>query len=193
MTQIDEPFWNLAQAAAWVVYREKKLVDDLGNADTDSYAAIAMYPTFWPDHRKPHGKLSGLHYALSDGRLEAKGCHTDKPNERVAIPSDYWPDLNLHPPKAYGIRYPSNKYEPWIKIRVNSADVKKLWRGTDERLGRTKFDWDKIKLIYEDVLRRNQEFSQNKLIEEIQLEYQIRYPGESPSRSTIQNKIKIWR
>ena len=80
MTHFDEPFWNLAQAAAWVVYREKKLVDNLADPKAGSFAAIGMYPSLWPDHRKQHGELSALHNALSDGRLKAKGCHEDEPD-----------------------------------------------------------------------------------------------------------------
>ena len=193
MTRFDEPHWNLAQAAAWVVYRETKLVVDLANPTAESFAAIGLYPTMWPDHRKQHGKLSALHDALSNGHLRAKGNHEDAPNRLEVIPSDVWPDLNLHPPSAYNRRYPGKMYEPWKDIRVQSADVKKLWRGTDELLGRTKFDWDKIQAIYNEVQKNNQDFSQNKLIEDIQLEYQARFSKEPPSRSTIQNKIKIWR
>lgn len=193
MTHFDEPYWNLAQAAAWVVYREKKLVDDLTNTDAESFAAIGMYPTIWPNHRKQHGKLSALHNALSDGRLQAKGHHEDAPDTLAVIPSEAWSDLNLHPPSAYDRRYPGKLFQPWKDIRVKSADVKKLWRGIDERLGRTKFDWGKIRGIYEDVLKRNPDYSQNKLIEEVQLEYQTKFSNEHPSRSAIQNMIKTWR
>jgi len=193
MTHFNERYWNLAQAAAWVVYREKKLVDGLADADAESFAAIGMYPTMWPNHRKQHDNLSALHNALSDGRLRAKGYHEDAPDTLVVIPPEAWSDLNLHAPSAYDRRYPGNKYEPWKGIRVKSADIKKLWRGTDERLGRTKFDWDKIRAIYEDVLKRNPDFSQNELIGDIQLEYQAKFPKDSPSRSAIQNKIKTWR
>lgn len=194
MTHFDEPFWNLAQAAAWVVYREEKLVDSLANPTAESFAAIGMYRTTWPDHRKQHGRLSALHNALSDGRLRAEGYHEDAPDKVAVIPAEAWSDLSLHPPSAYDRRYPGKMYEPWKDIRVKSANVKKLWRGTDERLGRTKFDWGKIRVIYEDLKVRNPDISQNMLIQEIQLEYASRRKNDkAPSRSSIRTKIKTWQ
>jgi len=147
MTHFDEPFWNLAQAAVWVVYREKKLVDNLANPKAESFAAIGMYPTMWPDHRKQHGKLSELHNALSDGRLQAKGFHEDAPDKLAVIPAEAWSDLNLNPPSAYDRRYPGKMYEPWRNIRAKSTDVKNLWRGLDEKKDKTQYDWDEVRQL----------------------------------------------
>lgn len=193
MTHFDAPTWNLAQAAAWVVYRENKLVDNLIYSTAESFAAIGMYRNMWPEHRKQHGKLSALHNMLSDGRLKAKGYHEGAPDTLAEIPAEAWSNLDLHPPRTFDHQYPRKRYEPWKDIRVKSADVKKLWRGTDECLSRTKFDWGKIRAIYEDVLKSNPDFSQNQLIEDIQLEYETKFSKEPPSRSAIQNKIKTWR
>jgi hypothetical protein len=41
----ENSYWNLAQASAWVEYREKQLVDELAQADRAAYIAISMYPS----------------------------------------------------------------------------------------------------------------------------------------------------
>ena len=64
MGGFDHLFWNLAQAAVWVVYREKDLVDQMANADRDSYAAIGMYPSMWPKDRRRQANVNELYNAL---------------------------------------------------------------------------------------------------------------------------------
>lgn len=70
MTRLDKSFWNLAQTTAWVVYREKKLVDKLANPAAESYTALGQYQTMWPDHRRRHDNLATLHDALLTANFE---------------------------------------------------------------------------------------------------------------------------
>ena len=192
MTRFDEPHWNLAQAAAWVVYRERKLVDDLGNADTDSYAAIRMYPTMRPDHRKQHGKLSALHNALSDGRLKANGYHEDAPDTLAEVPAEAWSDLNLNPPSAYDRRYPGKMYKPWRRIRIKSADMNKLWRGLDEKKDKTQYDWGEVRQLFKQVVTENPKWSTNKKINKTIDLYSERHNGHYPSVTSIKRHMRGW-
>jgi hypothetical protein len=193
MTAFDEPFWNLAQAAAWVAYRETELVEQLANADEAAFTAIGFYPTMWPAGRTQYAQLSELHRALIEGRLASKGYHEDRPSKLTEIPREDWQDLNLRPPYAFDQRYPGRRHEPWTHIRVVSADVKRLWRSTLETAGRTKFDWPAIRVLYEQARKTNPKFSQNQLIEEVQLAYQQKYNKEPPSRTAFQRHIPEWK
>ena len=98
MTAFDEPFWNLAQAAAWVAYRETELVEQLANADEAAFTAFGLYPTMWPEGRTQYAQLSELHRALIEGRLASKGYQEDRPSKLTEIPREDWQDLNLRPP-----------------------------------------------------------------------------------------------
>lgn len=193
MDGFDYPFWNLAQAAVWVVYREKGFVEQMANADRDSYAAVGMYPSMWPKNRRRYAEVSDLYSALLDGRLQARGYHVDTLNTLYDIPAAQWQDMALYPPVARLRREGTYREERWTQIRLESADVKRLWRSTDEVNSRAKYDWDAIRELYEVAKRSNPDFSQNRLIEEVQLAYQQRFvDSEPPSRSSIQRHIKDW-
>lgn len=85
MTEFDNPDWNLSQAAAWVVYREKALVEQCAKPTASSFSAIELYPSMWPNGRKQHGSLKDLHAALRGGEIEARGYHCDKHNSLAPI------------------------------------------------------------------------------------------------------------
>jgi len=192
MNDFDTPYWNLAQAAAWALYREKELVAHFSHPEEGAFGAIGMYPAMWPQGRQHYGKLSDLLDALLKGSLKAEGYHSDNPDSLEVIPKSHWTDLSLHPPLAFDRRYPGSRYQPWKNIRVASADLKKLWRSKDEIKSRTKYDWDAIHVLYEEAQRSNPRFSQNKLIEEAQLAFQDKFGFEPPSRTAFQRRIKDW-
>jgi len=192
MDSFNARYWNLAQAAAWVVYREKGLVEDLENANRDDYAAIGMYPTMWPEGRAKKGKLSKLTRALVDGRLTSWGYRASTPGKLEEIPSIEWAKLSLRPPLAYDSRHIAARIEPWTDILVRSTDLKKLWRSGHEVTGRSKFDWPAIKKIHDDLKVKNPKFSQNELIEEIQGAFEEQFKRNPPSRSSLQPKMKTW-
>jgi hypothetical protein len=102
MPSSDQLFWNLAQAAAWVVYRERTLVESLVNPGPNAFGALGMYPKIWPKERKKVGSLSELHSALSAGRLIARGYRS---GERVLSVfcepvSEKWRARTITPPTA---------------------------------------------------------------------------------------------
>ena len=76
----DGKYWNLAQAAAWVEYRENQLVEDFDTADRDAYMAVGMYPTMWPAGREWHGSVEELRRALEEARLASWGFRADAPD-----------------------------------------------------------------------------------------------------------------
>ncbi|MGY8937648.1 MAG: hypothetical protein ACKVG6_16465, partial [Alphaproteobacteria bacterium] len=84
------------------------------------------------------------------------------------------------------------KDEPWAEIRVERADIQKLWRIQTETEGRTRYDWIAIREIYETLIQNNPDMSQNEIINEVQLGFQNRSTKEPPSRTSLQTKIKSW-
>lgn len=190
MTAFEDRFWNLAQAAAWVVYRDAGLINHFEGASRESYMAFTMYPMTEPKVPQNVGEINSLYKSLVGDRLKAWGYRADEPNRLTEIPSHEWQDLHLAPPLAYDAKNLSAQYQPWRDIRVESANVRKLWRSKHETSGRSKFDWDAIRIIHDDLHEHNPAFSQNELIVEIQGEFRDRFNKEPPSRSSIQRQLK---
>jgi hypothetical protein len=189
MPSSDQLFWNLAQAAAWVVYRERTLVESLVNPGPNAFGAIGMYPKIWPKERKKVGSLSELHSALSAGRLIARGYRSGE-SVLSEIPNREWEDLHLSPPQAYDASRLAQKIEPWLLIRVDAADMQRLWRTESERSGRTRFDPDTLRVLYAEAKASNPGFSQNALIAEVQLAFTAKTGRAEPSHSTVQRALK---
>lgn len=188
----DAKYWNLAQAAAWVEFRERRLVEDFGAADRDAYIALGLYPSMWPTSRERCGSVAELHCALVEGQLTSWGYRLTDPEHLIAIPAAEWADLVISPPLARVAGRSAGDWERWTQVRVRSADMKRLWRGTHEVSGRTKYDWAAIKTIYDEQRASNPDFSQNELIDEIQRVFEARYNREPPGRTTIQARLKRW-
>jgi len=146
MPSSDQLFWNLAQAAVWVVYRERTLVESLVNPGPNAFGAIGMYPKIWPKERKKVGSLSELHSALSAGRLIARGYRSGE-SVLSEIPNREWADLHLAPPQAYDASRLVQKIEPWLWIRVDAADEQCLGRTESECQARCKFDLDALRFL----------------------------------------------
>ena len=189
MPSSDPLFWNLAQAAAWVVYRDRILVESLVNPGPNAFGAIGMYPKMWPKERKKVDSLKQLQSALSAGRLVAHGYRS---GECVLseIPNREWADLHLSPPQAYDASRLAQKVEPWLLIRVDAADVQRLWRTESERQSRSRFEPEVLRSLYAEAKAANPSFSQNELIAEVQLAFTAETGRAEPSRSTIQRALK---
>ena len=192
VSSFNSRYWNLAQAAAWVVYRERKLVEQLANPTQHSFGAISAYPTMWPDDRKQTANLADLQRKLTHGELTAKGYAKENPNTLGDIPASIWPDLQLRPPHAYDARELAFMHEPWTNIRVESASIKKLWRGSDETRDKTLFDWDEIRTIFERVKADNSGWSTNKVIDQTRSDYADRYGNRCPGVTTMKRHHKDW-
>jgi hypothetical protein len=186
----DDKCWNLAQACAWVEYREKQLVNDFSVADRNKYMALGIYPSMWPAGRKRHGSVEDLRRALEQGRIKSSGYRRHTPESLEEIPAAEWTDFEIRPPLVSFSGQPSN--QPWNAVRVLSADMKKHWRDVGEVSLRTKFDWAEIKTMYDAIVDRQPTMSTNKKIEELQLEFAERFNKDAPGRSTIQTNIKTW-
>ena len=186
----DDKYWNLAQACAWVEYREKQLVNDLSGADRNAYMALGMYTSMWPAGRQRHGSVEDLRRALEQGRIKSSGYRRNTPDNLEEIPSAEWTDLQIRPPLVSFAGQPNN--QPWKAVRLLSADIKKLWRTDHEVTGRSKFDWAAIRAVYEDLSASNPDMSQNELIIELQGAFEERFNKEPPSRTSFMRKIKTW-
>ena len=101
MDSFDDKFWNLAQAAAWVVYREKELVTRFEHPTREGFMSLGLYSSMEPTSRQKFGSLRDLSLALSDERLQAWGCRANDDSYLEAIPGLEWLDLDLAPPFAY--------------------------------------------------------------------------------------------
>ena len=186
----DGKYWNLAQAAAWVEYRENQLVEDFDTADRDAYMAVGMYPTMWPAGREWHGSVEELRRALEEARLASWGFRADAPDTLQEVPALEWADFVIRPPLVAFIGQLSNF--PWHNVRVLSEEMKKLWRSLNEVNGRSKYDWAVIRTMYDEVRALNPKMTMNELIIEAQGAFEERFKKGAPSRTSFQNKIKTW-
>jgi hypothetical protein len=186
----DDHYWNLAQAAAWVEYRSRELVKEFEHATCDDYIALDFYPTMHR-HQKV-GEIVELHRCLISGTITAWGRARKRGDQVEQISPIEWRDLSLRPPCAYRSDWVITRLEPWTDIRVRSADIKRLWRSEFEKAGRSKFDWDLVRSLWEEAAEGNPAFSQNGLIEEVQYAYRDRLNKEPPGRSSIQRHLKKW-
>ncbi len=186
----DDKYWNLAQACAWVEYREKQLVNDFSVADRNAYMAIGLYPLMWPKGRKRLGSFEELRRALEQGRIKSSGYRRNTPDNLEEIPAAEWTDFVIRPPLVSFAGQPNN--QPWNAVRLLSADMQRLWRSVDEVDGRSKYDWAALREIYEALQTQNPKMSKNELILELQGAYEDRRNKNAPSRSTIQRNISNW-
>ncbi len=190
MDSFDDKYWNLAQAAAWVVYREKELVTRFEHPTREGFMSLGLYSSMEPTSRQKFGSLRDLSLALTNERLQAWGYRANDDSHLEAIPSLEWPDLDLAPPLAYHVKNRPQKYQLWTNIRVESAAAKKLWRTLLEKDGRSKYDKATVEQISNDLRSENPDISQNELIGEIQVKYADQFGGKEPSRSSIQRYLK---
>jgi hypothetical protein len=189
----DAPYWTFAQALAWVIYRRGDLVDYVGPTGDGRLSLIAMYPSQFTPPVEKIGEGEELLQALRQGRLEATGKPAQGDGIRLAIPLEDWLRLRRYGAKIFQMTHAnSSAIQPWHDITLRSDAVKKLWRSRHEIYDRSRFDWDAIKHLYQQVRASNPDFSQNELITETQGRYEDEFNKEPPSRTSFQRKIGTW-
>lgn len=191
MTSFDNRYWNLSQAAAWVVYRSRALVDSFAIQSSGKWRRLVMYPTM--HSHKALGSIDALRQALISGRLEAMGRRREPDDKLEAIPAADWADLTVSPPRVTRQHHTAGTIEPWTDVRFESADLKRLWRGVLETTGRTRYHWDVLKNLWLEINERMSEASKNEKILELQAAYEALGHKSAPARSTIQRHLARWK
>ena len=189
MPNFDSRFWNLSQAAAWVVYRKRNLVEEFAEESADNWRALIVYPDMHKHKRV--GNLVDLIAQLERGKLTAWGRRNDINDKLKDIPAREWADLWISPPSVKRSHHVAGQIEPWTSLRFESSDLKKLWRSLPETEGRSRYKWDVLKEMWHEINERLPDASMNERISELQLEYELQY-GSAPSRSSIQEHVKRW-
>lgn len=191
MHNFDSKFWNLSQAAAWVVFRNRKLVEQFSKQSANNWRALLIYPKMHEYTRV--GDLDDLVNALIQGNLTAWGRRNDIEDKLEAIPAIEWTDLTISPPVVTRAHSIAGQIEPWIDLRFESSILKKLWRSLWDTEGRTRYDWEIIRKIWQEINERLPDATTNGKIEEVQGEFNVKFgDNTAPSRSAIQNHIKLW-
>lgn len=191
MSNFDSKYWNLTQAAAWVVYRKRELVEKFAEQSAYGWKGLIVFPKMHGYKRV--GNLDELKNALFRDDFTAWGRKNDIDDELESIPSREWPDLYISPPSVKRSHPKAGQIEPWTDLRFESSDLKKRWRSPWDTEGRTRYDWAIIKIIWQEINDRLPDATTNGKIEEVQLEYNSRFgDNKAPSRSSIQTHIKRW-
>ena len=166
MPIFDSRFWNLSQAAAWVVYRKRKLVEQFSVQSADGWRALVLYP-----ENERVGDLDELVNALTLGKLTALGRGWGVNEKLEEIPAREWDDLEISPPFIYRSRPSGGRIEPWTGLKFKGGDLKKLWRSLADTEARTLYNWDPFDEIWEEQKRLHPLFSKNLLGSEPNLTY----------------------
>lgn len=191
MGAFDQQYWNLCQAAVWVAFRERELVEQFAVADAESYRSLNFYPGMWPQSRKKFSDPNELYEALKLNSLRATGYRPGDPAEVREIDAVYWNHIDPRPPYAWDARR-SGK-ELWTHVMVRRADVLRLWPHPTQWTDRSLFDWDAIHSIHDEVQSEEGQLSDRVLVQEIQIRFEKRFKRKPPSRSSLQKKFKQWR
>lgn len=189
MAANDELYGTLPQAAAWVVFREMAVVDRFSQPARDDWDAFMAYPkmrTEFPER----GKSGELFDALRKGRLRAFGRRNTPAAAMEEIPDIEWQDLIVDIDGPYRRLETGVQEIPWHDIRVKRAEVEKLWRRPSEIEGRSRYPKAWFQARYAELRSTHPGFSQNELIELLQLRFQNKNRREPPSRTTIQRYLK---
>ncbi|MBC2837618.1 hypothetical protein [Paragemmobacter straminiformis] len=178
-------YWTLAQAAAWVVFREVAVVERFAPPNADHWGAFLGYATGW-GWSKRVGRFEELVIKLCDGRLTAFGQRTAD-GAREAIPASTWIDLVPDVDAGPYICLPSGaEVRPWFGILIRSADVERLWRRTSEVEGRSKFSKEWFRERFRQLRAANPDRSKNELMEDLNGQFQDETKRKPPARSTLQ-------
>lgn len=188
MSDTDRVYWTLAEASAWVVFRDTSIVALFGPPEPFDWVAYMMYPTHWTAPEV--GQQLEVFAALARGRLVATG-RSEAPNAlRQNIPAEEWLDLVPDIRGPYLRLADGRTLQPWQDILVRRADVERLWRRTSEVDGRSKFSKVWFRDRYLQFREAQPASSKNELIAELQAQFQDETKREPPSRSSIQSYLK---
>lgn len=190
--RMSSQYWSLKQAVAWVVFRDLVVVEKFSPPEPENWSAFMMYPTMRTEYPEL-GHLTELFDALKAGNLKAFGRQSPGGSKMQEIKAIEWNALVPEVSGPYLRREDGAKNIPWLDICISRSDVERHWRRSTEVEGRTLFNWDEIKCVYEEVREANPGFSKNKLIDETELALLEKHPNKRvPSRSSFQNHIKKW-
>lgn len=188
MNAEKQKYWNLSQAAAWVVFRNMAVVDRFTHPSDDGWSSFMFYPDMRKEFTE-HGVTTELFDKLRSGQLIALGRRGAEGAMFEVIPPVEWHDLVCDVAGPYRRLETGVRDQPWREIRVLRADVEKGWRRLSETQARSKYDKPWIKNKFVELRRTNQALSQNELIVEIESQYQEEKNKKPPSRTTIQRYI----
>ena len=191
MTSFDDEYWNLCQAAVWIEFRERALVERFVDADGDAYRALQLYPTMWPPDRVRHGTLDEFYAFLKSGSLKASGSHCETPDKVEDIPPIHWYDIDLRPPRALDVR--ERGREVWTRVRVRRPDVLRLWPVPTEKHDRSWFDWAAVRALHDEMRAEHPDLSERQAILELQVRYERQFKSKPPGRTSLQKRIRRWR
>ena len=191
MTPFESRYWNLAQAAAWVVYRNRSLVEEFEYPTRDAWPGLVMYP-------KMHGymtveSLDVLRVALREGKLVAHARRNSAGSEYGEVPAIEWADLILRPPTAYRSDPKLGRIEPYSALQFESKQLKKLWPIGKRPKKIEWYDWGTIRPIWECVETEFANLTGRKKFEQFSVEYEKRFGRKPPSRASLQRHIKQWQ
>lgn len=173
------------------MFRSDAVVQKFSPPRSEDFRVFMFYPSMRSAHPEV-GEISELFDALRAAKLKAL-ARRNVPGATVEeVPVAEWFDLVADVGGPYRHLDGGGRDYPWIKFQILRADVEKLWRRTSEKQGRTKYDWVRLKEIYQELRSLHDDFSQNRLIEELQATYQEETGKPYPERSTIQNHIRNW-
>jgi len=180
--------WTLSQASAWVVFRDLSVVELFAPPNPESWVGYLSYPSMWTTDEK--GKPQDISNALRDGRLIATGRRSSRGAPREEIPAREWEDVVFDVIGPYRRLENGTKDEPWRDMLVESADVKRLFRGPTEVEGRSRFSKTWFQDRYPKLREAQPSVSINEQIAELQVQFQQETKREFPSRTTIQRYLK---
>jgi hypothetical protein len=182
-------FWTLIEAAAWVTFRDLRVVDRFSQARPGDWSAFLAYPSERTQYEEV-GKPLELFDVLRAGALQAYGRPASQDGPIEPIPSIEWHDLIPDVDGPYRRAVSRTKIEPWLGICIKRADVERQWRGQDEIDGRSHFDSNWFKRGFAQLNEQHPKMSKNRLIEELQMQFKAETGREPPSRTQVQRYIK---
>jgi hypothetical protein len=191
MTSFDDEYWNLCQAAVWIEFRERPLVERFREADGEAYSALHFYPGMWPPDRKQHGTINELLSSLKSNSLKALGFHYDTIGQLDEIPAPHWYDMDLRPPRVLDAR--ERQREIWTRVKVRRRDILRIWPIATEKQDRSWFDWGTMRTLFDEVRTELPDLSERQTILELQARYQRQFKRKAPGRTSLQTRMRKWR
>lgn len=178
--------WTLAQAAAWIVFRDISSVALFTPPRATGFITYLMYSD--PDkkpvvHEQWHDLFRKLEARLlvATGRRSADGV-------REEIDAKHWVDLVPDVDAGPYVRLQSGEVaRPWTDILVLHSDIERIWGRDANPNGRALYDRVWIQENFIKHVRNGKE--REKAIAAVQVDYVAKYGRPEPSRPTIQRYV----
>ena len=185
--------WTLAQAAAWIVFRDISAVAVFTPPRATGFVAYLMYREECGKPVVPpvvHAKWHDLFRRLEAKRLVATGRRAID-GIREPIPASAWvdliPDVDAGP---YLSSQSGKALRPWADILVSRADVERLWRRPSEVDGRSKHDRQMFRELFLEQKARDPELSANAIMDKICKAYEAKTNRAAPSFSAFKRYVR---